>query len=458
MAVSALLVMGVMASSPPAWASAPANDNRVDAVTLTPPQTVTGTLVESTLEAVNDPSCYGTDGSVWYGFEAPATGEIVIQLDAAGQMDATMDFFKVDRSKLDPLECQATDSQGNATIDRGGLEAGATYALRIGNQIGSVADTFQLRVLVPTPPPTPPGRHLPSTGVRNRVDRVLNSAEAYWTSWRAGRTMRLSLFTDRCTSLRVFGPGTKSFTADPALMTSGCGGFSMITPRQTGRYYLVVAAARDRAIHHYVLKVAPARADDIAPGILIHNHAAVRSSVNGRLDSRDLYRFDVVRRSALTLRLSGNPTMTLLSADGDRLGSGDLISRHVRAGRYYVAVSGDGSYTLRYAAKTITRAHLLVNGRQRATLAPDRAAHWQLRVTPRVKGPSVITVERFDPIEGWQFMRTFNRLVRHGTARVTWTPPSVGRYRAYATYLGSRNAAPADSGLAWLTVQRPLSQ
>lgn len=458
--LATLVVVGAaLATAPSAWAAAPTNDNRADALELAPPQSVTGTLVEATLETVNDTSnCGSTDSSVWYRFTGPPRGDIVVQLDAAGEMDATMDLYKVVRSKLSWAGCDSTDDQGSLTFDRGGLEAGAEYAIRVGNQTGSAADSFKLRVLVPTPPPSPPGRRLPAGGVTNHVDRVLNPGDAYWKRMRAGFTMRLSLRTQHCTSLQVYGPGTTSFADTAPERTLPCGGFGLYTPTTSGRHFLVVRAARDRDRQDYTLRAARAGRDDTAPGILIHNHASVTASVNGGLDTRDLYRFDVRHRSALTLRLAGDPSMTLVNADGARLGFGNQISRHVPAGRYFVAVSGNGRYTLRYAAKTITRAHLLVNHRHAVTIAPGRTAHWQLRVTPAVGGPSVITVERFDPIEGWQFLRTFRRLVTDGSARVAFTPPSVGRYRASASYLGSRNAAPASTGLAWLTVQGPLAQ
>jgi hypothetical protein len=458
-ALSVLIVSSAMfAMAPAAWAAAPSNDNRANAIRVHPPESVTGTLVEATLEATHDYSrCAGTDSSVWYHFTAPDRGQIVLQLDAGGEMDATVDLFKQVRSKLTGIDCGVTDSDGKATLDDDGLMPGADYAIRVGNQTGSTADTFKLGVLVPTAPPVPPGRHLPDKGIRNHVDRVLNPADAYWTKMHAGQTMRLSLRTQHCTSLEVFGPGTKSFTAQSPLKRLACGGYGLFTPRVTGRHYLVVTAARDRDIQRYKLRVAPARRDDTTPGILIHNHAKIRASVNGGIDTRDLYRFDVAHRSALTLRLSGAPTMTLVRDDGTRMGSGNLINRHVRAGRYFVAVSGSGMYTLRLALRTITSATLLVNGHHIATIGPKSAARLWLRVRPAVAGPSLITVERFDPIEGWQFLRTFRPTVSSGSARVRFKPPSVGRYRMYAQYLGSRNAAPSSTGLARLLVQGPLS-
>lgn len=69
----------------------------------------------------------------------------------------------------------------------------------------------------------------------------------------------------------------------------------------------------------------------------------------------------------------------------------------------------------------------------------------------------MITVERRDPIAGWQFLRRFHRTVSDGQARVTFLPPSVGRYRAFGEYLGSRSAAPATADkVAKLVVQKPL--
>ncbi|WP_151083196.1 hypothetical protein [Nocardioides cynanchi] len=458
-ALSVLVALSAtFALAPPASAAAPSNDNRVNATKVRPPDSLTGTLVEATLEATNDSSsCAGTDSSVWYRFTAPARGAVVVQLDANGQMDATVDVYRQVRSKLTFVDCNSTDAAGSTTLEDAGLVPGADYAIRVGNQTGSVADTFQLKVLVPTAPPEPPGRHLPDQGIKNRVDRVLNPGDAYWTRLHAGTTMRLSLTTDHCTSLEVFGPGTTDFESTAPLKRLPCGGYSLFTPTRTGRHFLVVRAARGRDVQHYRLQVAPARLDDTTPGVLIHNHAVVRGHVNGGIDTRDLYRFDVTRLSALTLSLSGAPTMTLVRDDGVRIGSGNLISGHIRAGRYFVAVEGDGGYRLGLALKTITHAAILANGRHVATVAPGATARLLLRVHPAVAGPSLITIERLDPIQGWQFLRTFDPRVSSGRALVRFHPPTVGRYRMRAVYLGTRDAAPSTTGLARLLVQQPLS-
>jgi hypothetical protein len=458
-ALSVLVVLSAtFALAPSAWAAPPSNDNRANAIKIQPPASVTGTLVEATLEPTNDSSnCAGTDSSVWYHFTAPASGAIVVQFDAAGEMDSTVDLYKQVRSKLNFVDCSGTDDKGKATLDDDGLTPGAEYAIRVGNQTGSVPDTFAMQVLVPTAPPEPPGRHLPAQGVKNHVDRVLNPGDAYWTKLRAGRTMRLSLRSDQCTSLEVFGPGTKNFESATPLKVLRCGGYSLFTPTQTGRHFLVVRAARGRDVQHYRLQVAPARLDDTTPGVLIHNHATINGIVNGGIDTRDLFRFDVTRHSELTLRLAGSPTMTLVRDDGARIGGGNLITRRLQAGRYFVAVSGDGKYALKLALKTITQATLLVNGHHVSTIGPKAAATLLLRVKPAVAGPSLITVERLDPIQGWQFLRNFAPTVRNGSAKVRFHPPTVGRYRMHATYLGTRNTAPSSTGVARLLVQGPLS-
>ena len=116
-ALSALVVVGAaLVTAPTAWAAPPSNDNRADATVVDPPQSLTGTLVEATLEASQDSSnCGDTDGSVWYHFTAPPRGAVVLQFDAAGEMDATVDLYKQVRSKLTwvDCDCQRLAGQGH---------------------------------------------------------------------------------------------------------------------------------------------------------------------------------------------------------------------------------------------------------------------------------------------------------------------------------------------------------
>lgn len=450
-----LLVVGAAAVSP-AWAAPPANDNRSDAIKVALPAGVTGTLVDATLEPAEPPGqCAPIEASVWYRFTAPKRGAVVIELDAGGEMDATVDLYKQVRSKLQWADCSQTDNRGVATIDTEGLEAGADYAIRVGRQTGSAAAGFSLRVLVPSPPPEPPGRPLPGTGVRNTVNRLTNSGDAYWTRMQEGRTMRLSLRVNQCTRLEVYGPDTSSFGGS-ALKSLPCGGYSLFTPTQTGRHFLVVWAGRSRDTQPYRLRVAPARRIHTTPGVFIANNARVPGRVNGGINFRHLYRFDVTSRSTLTLSVSGDVTMRLVRDDQARFGRGDYIERNVPAGRYFVAVQGDGRYALKRVSRTITRSSVSFNGRRQATVSPGSTARLELRVRPAVSGPGVLTVERLDPIDGWQFTKRFRVSVSAGSATVAFQPPSVGRYRVTGEFKGSRVAAASDAGVARLKVQGPL--
>ena len=439
----------------PAWASPPSNDNRADATRINPPQTVAGTLVDATLEPSQDTSnCGETDASVWYRFTAPKSGAVIVQFDAAGEMDATVDVYRQVRSKLTYINCEATDDRGEATLDESDLKPGDTYMIRVGRQTGSVADSFSMKVLVPSPPPEPPGKPLPSKGAHGSVDRLLNAGDAYRTRMREGVTMRVSLKVSNCARLDIYGPGTQHFGGN-SLLSRKCGGFTLFTPDKTGRYYLVVWATKGRSKQKYTLRAARAKQDDTAPGVFIRNTARVKGKVNDGIDNRDLYRFDVTRRSQLKLTTTGDTEMLLMRSSGRRLGRSDYFDRTVSAGRYYVAVEGSGKYTLRRVSRTITRAHVNFNGRHGSTVRPGSSVRLGLRVSPSVNGPGVMVLERLDPVDGWQFVHRYSVRVSGGSAQVGFTP-DVGRYRLSGEFKGSRTAAASQAHTAHLKVQGPL--
>src|SRR3954451_7580517 len=91
--LSAVLVLG---SAAPALAAPPGNDNRSDAQLINPPATVDGTVKGATVEQFEPGGgfCEGGDASVWYRFTAPARGSVIVQLDAGGDLDATVDVFQ----------------------------------------------------------------------------------------------------------------------------------------------------------------------------------------------------------------------------------------------------------------------------------------------------------------------------------------------------------------------------
>lgn len=439
----------------PAAAAPPGNDSRASAERLTPPQTLSGSLVGATVE-IGEPTsrCAATDASVWYRFTA-TDERIIVQLDAGGDMDATVDLYQRSRSKYSPIGCEATDKKGIATLERSRLEKGGEYAIRIGKEFGSSADRFQLRVLIPSPPPRPPGKPLPVKGVRDSVDRLANPGDAYRRYLPEGRTMKVSLKSKSCTSLTIYPPGTQSFDGD-FLKRLRCGGYGLFTAEEAGRYSFLVEAARGRERQRYRLQVAPAGRDDTTPGVFIRNNAKVRGKVNGGIDNTDLYRFDVTRRSLLTLRVSGGPDLLLTTSAGRRLGSGSLIDRRIKAGRYYAAVSGSGKYTLKRKSRTITSARLTFNGRKKAVTSPGSSAALRLSVSPGASGPAKINVDRLDPVAGWQHVRTYRVSVAGGSGSLRFVPPSIGRYRANAEFRGTTTTAPSSSRTAVLVVQGPL--
>lgn len=439
-------------SATPALAAPPANDARANATRLSLPANENGTLTEATLEDPNSELfsvCADTDASVWYQFSAPRSGNAVIELDAGGDLDSVVDVFKRERSEFTPVDCERTGKDGRATLDLEDLSG--DYLIRIGKRTGSDPGDFGLRVAEPQPPAQAPGKALPRRGVRDSVDRLLNPSDIYNRRLQAGVPYRVALTVDGCTRLTVTGPD------DSVLVDRRCGGYQLFTPKRSGRYLFEVTSGRRRGAQNYRLQAGRARQDDTTPGVFIRNYAKVRGKVNGRLDSVDLYRFDVTRRSRLTLRVSGGPDLALLGENGRRLDSGSDIERALSVGRYYVAVQGAGSYRLRRISRAITHSGTRFDGRTRRTVGPGQSVALTLNVRPAVDGRGVITVERFDPLEGWQFLRKYRVRVSGGRGGVTFTPPSVGRYRASSEYLGSRTSSASSTGLAFLRVIAPLS-
>jgi hypothetical protein len=320
-------------------------------------------------------------------------------------------------------------------------------------------------VFTPEPPSRPPGPRLPAGGVTRTVNDTTNASDAFSTVMRAGTTYRIHRAQARgCTRLELFAPGTTDFEDDAPVKTAGCGGYFLFTPAagEGGRYSLVVnAQPRRRNDQRYHLQVSRAREDDTSPGLPLANYQRARGSLRGSgVDVVDLYRFSIATKSQLRLSVSGGFRVQLLRDNGARLGSGDgEFERQVSKGRYFVAVralkTASGRYVLQRAARAVTRASITINGAKSAQSAPGRAVRIAVHVTPSVAGPVRITIERFDPLAGWQFNRRVSAVARGGTASIAFTPPSEGRWRASAEYRGTRLAAPSATGLARLLVASP---
>jgi hypothetical protein len=286
----------------------------------------------------------------------------------------------------------------------------------------------------------------------------------------AGTTYRVNVAAASCVDVALYAPVTRSFANATPMASSGCGGYLMFTPSAGagGRYSLLVRAQPRRdGEQRYHLQAAPVGADDTSPGLALPNLTTVRGSLRGtQVDAVDLFHFSVAERSALDLSLdytgSGTAEVVLLTDLGGPLGRSDTeVSRQISPGRYFAAVrtrtGGSGRYTLRRVSRTITRTGTTIDGTGRADSVPGQAVSIAASVTPAVSGPVTFTIERFDPLAGWQFAREVRTTASAGRAQISFSPPSEGRWRAMARFTGTRTAAPSQSGFATLLTAPPLA-
>jgi hypothetical protein len=469
-----LLALALLLVPPAAAAAdAPGNDDR-DSASRVPrlPATVGGTLRGAGVEGVEAPSpCAATSGSVWYRLDAGVSRRVVVRLAAAGDLDATIDVYARQRSQQQFLTCDVGDLHGRAAVAFD-VWRGSSYLIRVARRANSVSDAFELAFVGVAARPPLPGPPLPETGVSGTLDRAQRTAQAWAATLREGVRYRIGLDHpgSGCVSAFVYGPRPRSGMRPAARVR--CKGYLLFTPRagRGGRYAIVVHAdASARGNQRYHLQLARATADDTAPGVFVPNYARVRDSLDGRgVDQVDLYRFDVTRRSVLFLHLRtpGAFDLVLLDAWGDVIRcecdgrGGQSLHKGLHPGRFFVAIrSRDRSsarYTLLRASRTITTSRLRANGAGSAAVAPGMAATITVLTHPPVDGPVTVTFEQFDPLAGWQFVRALRATAHAGIATVHWTAPTVGRWRATATYNGTRAVAPSDTGFVKLLVAGPL--
>jgi hypothetical protein len=464
--LSAIACVGVVPAG--AAAAPPPNDNRADAQVVALPSATDGTTVEATTEMNEPGGCSGTRGTVWYRVAPDRAGRVIVGLTANGDLDAVVDVYRVRRSQLANVGCDTTDENGRASLSFP-VAQGETYLIRVAPIFNSVDDTFRLTLQLGDPDAEPPGPPLPRAGARGTLHRVLNPSDAHSVRLREGVTYRFNLATPQCTQLALYPPGTESFEGERPAASVGCSGYIVFTPDdgEGGVYSLLASSLARRGEIPYRLMARRAGADDIAPGRFVRNYQRSRGKLNANaIDVVDLYRFDVERRSDLKLALRSDSGfgVTLLRAGGKVLARGsDTIERRVGPGRYFALVRAgrreSGSYVLRRVSRTITNTRINVNGQRTAKSPPGRDATIGVRVGPGEAGPVIIRIERFDPVHGWQFVRTVRvRASSSGAAAVRFHPPSVGRWRMRASFLGTRGASPSQSGYAELRVQAPLQE
>jgi hypothetical protein len=460
---AAIAVTAVVLTAAPALADPPNNDNRADARAVSVPSTVSGTTSESTLER-NDPGsgCTSVEGTVWYSLDPGTTGRVAIELAARGDLEAVIDVYRRDRSRLDTVGCDITNRRGDASVVFT-ADKDQTYLIRVGEEFDSESGDFTLDLFRPEPEATPPGRRLPRRGGVATVDRARDLTDAWSKRLRRGVPYVVTVAArTSCPSVAVYEPGINSFDSAEQVDGSQCNAHNLFTPERTGRHSFLVRAGRgERGAHRYRLRVRRAGRDDTAPGNILQNYERVRGRVGPqRADVVDLHRFYVNRRSNVTLRFSadGPVTLELRNVRGILMDtSSGTLRRELRRGRFYATVRSEGGggvdYRLQPAVREITRATIRFNGVRQAVISPGQAATAAVTVLPAAAGRITITVQRLDPLEGWQFYRRFKRRTSVGRAQATFVPQRPGRFRARAEYSGSRLSAPSQTGFAYVSAR-----
>lgn len=465
-----LAVIAAVLALPAVAGAAPPNDGVESATPVQVHQKLAGTLIDATVVADPlDSACGAAIGSVWYRIEPSETQTVIIDLAAAGKLDASVGVFVEQRSKRTRLGCRETDAKGAVTVAFLG-HPDAAYLISVSRTADSPPDAFMLALSTPTPAPATPGTRLPANGVRSTVDALRNPFDAWFYAMTEGQTYKVNLLaatgTSSCARLVIVGPDAPSLDRSSTGRGLRCGGYLTFTPRagKSGTYsFLIIATAPRQA---YRLRVAPVEADDLAPGVPLLNATSARGTLSSRgIDLTDIYRFDVATPSNVRLILHDGPRtqfdLVLVTADGklvrcecDRVGSAE-IRLPLRPGRYLVAVrarnGAGGPYRLYRLARSETRTALTAPGH---TFAPGAGVPLTATTTPAVgSGTTSIVLERFDPFTGWHYVALLRTL--SGVA-AAFTPPSEGRYRAIAYYRGSPTEAPSTSGYLLFAVEAPL--
>jgi hypothetical protein len=474
--VAMLILLAVMVGSSDAATAVPApprpaNDAQSNAQVIhSLPAALSGTTVGATVE-VGEPvsQCVGgTNSSVWYSVRSSGAQRIALKLAASGALDATVDVYHAVRSQLTPVECERTDSHGRASLSFKASKNGL-YLIRVAAQENSQLAPFSLEVFLPTPAVSPPGLPLPAGGVNGQVDPIQNVNAAYAVTLHAGVSYLINLANGSgggCVNGRLYPPGTRSFEeGSPAVVHINCRGYRLFTPGagQGGRYSFEVTP-QDRGVKRFRLQVARADSSETAPGLALGNYAHGHGHLDGKsVHVLRLYRMDVTSHSNLTLKLkapaSADFNLQLRNLNGGVIecacgDSGSQTLEHKLApGRYYAVVSvrdnSSGSFSLVRESRTITTTRLSFGV---ATAHAGQGLGIAVKVSPGASGPVTVDIERFDPVFGWQFYRESHATASGGAANVPFAPPAVGRWRAKASYGGSRTFSPSAVGFSYLLV------
>ncbi len=476
-ALALALASGARAEGTPAGPPPPSDDTLADAQPIhSLPATINGTTVGASTET-GEPqsSCASTTtNSVWYSLRLGKAQRVAIDLAAGGALDATIDVYHAIRSQLNEVVCQATESEGKASLSFAASKNGL-YDIRVAAVFGSQLSSFALEVFTPTPAVPPPGPRLPASGASGQVDRVQNVNAAYSLALHAGVSYLISLANETkgaCVSGTLFAPGTSSFGEEEEEPSGGllhihCGGYRLFTPGpgQGGRYSIDLTPRQSRrGIQRFHLQVATAGPDVTAPGLELANYAHAHGYLDGfGVQVLRLYRLEVTSHSNLTLKLfapeAAEFSLQLRNQDGYEIdcecsGSGpQTIQQQLLPGTYYAVVAvrktAIGRFTLVRESRTITSTSVSFGT---STAAPGQGLSIGVHVSGGASGPVTVDIDRFDPVFGWQFFAQERAVASGGLASVPFTPPAIGKWRANATYEGSTLFSPSAVGYTYLLV------
>ena len=426
------------------------------------------------------PSCSVGQGVVWYSTSAPRQGPMLATVRAQGDSDAALVVVRVIRSKRTEVVCTRTDDDGFAAAPWY-AHPGQTFLIGVARVASSPAGPFVLTVASREALPTPPGMALPAGGVASTVTAFLDAADAWAVPMRRGVSYKVNLASLRaCVRLDVYRPGSYRFVgsnlADRGSLT--CGGYLLFTPGVDGggTYSLVVRAAGTKPVpQQYRLSVAPAGADDTAPGVALTNGDPVSGSLDSAsLDVVDLYSFTVPYTGSLTtIEFRPGPKLRydllVLGETGGRIvgvtrGYGkQSLEEKIPAGRYFLSVRAvrqtGGDYRLTVLTREVTSTSMAANGSRYVVTNPGASVSMQVLVRGANHGGLVeIEIDRFDPLFGWQFSTVVSGDVdSSGRFSRSWLPPWPGHWRALARFPGNVYSTPSKSDYVRIHVAAPLA-
>jgi hypothetical protein len=442
------------------------------------PATVRGTTEGARLGARDPhPWCASSTGVVWYELRAPRHAAIVLRLRAHGKLDAAVAVDHRVRSKLQPVACAKTNTFGRASVAFYGSLRG-TYLIGVARLRASADATFVLSALVAERPSRPPGDALPAGGVRSTLNAALDPSDAWSVSLTRGTTYRFNVTSRACVTMEVYRPHIYSFATSRPVLATDCGGYQTFTPGPDGGGLYTVrisTGGAGTATQPYLFTFAPAEPDDIGPGLSLANGATVHGRISGRgIDNVDLYRITVPRDHEQTTidfheKATTEMDLMLLTEEGRRIscacdtGGRQRLREVLRAGHYFVVVRSrarsGGPYSLGVVTRDITTTRLTATaGATSLDVPPDTAVTFTVSVAQAHDGgPLTLEIQRFDPLARWQFSTLYRQQIgADGNFTTSWTPPSVGRWRAHARFFGTRFSSFSESAWVNVRVAEPL--